>query len=252
MAFVARKVRTRYVIGSGKKIKFVPKGTSGARHLKERSRDFYGFWLNDGGQKQSVRFKNCREKAAAQVALNDHLKRLNLHKAGLAPHPKDQAVWEQTPIEIHLQAYLTQLRVNERSERYVSEVERQATAVFKGVGAKVMADLTADKVTTWLGGLKHGADASRAPSARTRDTYRQAVCFFTAWLADPRREQAHRIRARSFSLGGKDYGRNRPLASVSQRQRSPEAPGRGAGKAVGQLHARYERSKEDRRRRRER
>jgi hypothetical protein len=113
MAFVARKVRTRYVIGSGKKIKFVAKGTPGARQIQEKSRDYYGFWINGAGKKESVRFRNCREKAAAQVELNDHLKRLNLHKAGLAPHPKDQAVWEQTPIEIHLQAYLTQLRVNE-------------------------------------------------------------------------------------------------------------------------------------------
>jgi integrase len=189
MAYVAKKVRTRYVIGEGKKAKVVPKGTPGAKKKRVKSDDYYGFWLTDGGRKESVRFNNCRDKAAAQGLLHKHLKELALHWADLGPHPKEARAASGTPIEEHFQAYLKHLRDLGRADRYVAEVERQAREVFAGVGAGVLADLTPEKVHAFLSVLRKKPTANNPDpgpaSARTKDTYRQAVCYFTAWLAKP-------------------------------------------------------------------
>ena len=191
MSYVAKKVRTRYVVGQGKSKRYVAKGTPGARRVKVTSRDYHGFWIGDGGKKECVRFKNCPEKQAADVRLREHLRKLALHEAGLGPHPKKVFAWEESSIDGHLQAYLQHLRTapldgEPRSARYIAEVERQVRAVCEGVGATVMRELTADKVSKYLSQLAPRGDPPRSPSARTRETYRQAVCYFTAWLAKDR------------------------------------------------------------------
>jgi integrase len=189
MAYVAKKVRTRYVLEVGKKKKFVPKGTPGAKRKLFKSDDYYGFWATDGGRKESVRFRNCRDKAAAQGLLHKHLRELALHRADLGPHPREAKAAAGTPIEEHFQAYLRHLRELGRADRYVAEVERQAREVFTGVGAGVLADLTPEKVHPYLSVLSKKPTANNPDpgpaSARTKDTYRQAVCYFTAWLAKP-------------------------------------------------------------------
>jgi integrase len=64
-------------------------------------------------------------------------------------------------------------------------VEGQARAVIDGAGAKVMAELTAERVGAFLAALPPRGDPPKQPSARTRETYRQAGRYFTAWLAKP-------------------------------------------------------------------
>jgi hypothetical protein len=255
MAYVARKVRTRYVIGSGRGEKLVPKGTPGARKKRIKSGDYYGFWVNDAGRKESVRFRNCRDKAAAQGLLHAHLKGLALYQAGLAPHPREAKSAGETPVEEHLQAYLQHLRDRGRADRYVSEVGRQAREVVKAVGAEVLADLTPARISGLLSGLrkkptKRDPDPGPA-SARTRETYRQAVCYFTAWLAKPAVKRLSRdplagltpfkgpaVRSRR-ALDEKDLqrlldaARQRPLANALHVRKGGH---RGEAAKVGEAH----------------
>src|SRR5262249_35183968 len=152
--------------------RYVPKGTPGAVAVTEKSRDYYGFWF-EGGKKRSIRFANCNDRDAARSRLTKHLKALGRRAEGLEADVCEGRDGKEVPLEERLEAYTDELRKRGRSERYIAEVERQARFVFAGVGAKVLGDLKAEKVHEFVFGLPR--------STRTRETYQQAVCYFTAW-----------------------------------------------------------------------
>jgi integrase len=207
MGYVARKVRTRWVVDTAQGPRRAEKGTPGARAVKEKSREWYGFWYEEGGggappQKRSIRFKNCREKAAAKVLLSEHLKRLVRRKAGLEVERPAAAAG---PVEGHLQSYLADLRKRGKAARYASEVERQARRVLDGVGARSLADLDAGAVQRFIDGMSGVRPGSREPfelSARARETYRQAVAGFTRWLSNPKKHKKGQLPLPADPLAG--------------------------------------------------
>jgi hypothetical protein len=158
--------------------------------VKEKSKDYYGFWYDAAGKKHSLHFLNCRDKDVAQGLLNDHLKQLGRVEAGLEVHPNVDKAARGIALEDHLQDYLRDLCNKGRAERYVSEQERLTRVVLEGVGATVLADLKPEKVYQFVAALtnrvpRKGEAKAPPASARTKETHRQAICAMTAWLASP-------------------------------------------------------------------
>jgi hypothetical protein len=173
MSYVAQKVRTRYVVGRGKNLRYVSPGTSGARQVNEKSEDYYGFWKDEHGKKKCIRFRNCRDREAAQMLLTDHLRKLSRAEAGIGPHPDQERNASQVELEGHLRAYLKSLRDKGRAEQYVKNVERQCRFVFQGLGARVLGDLKRERLREFLESLQtraRGAAGACVPNAPRRRT----------------------------------------------------------------------------------
>src|SRR5262249_34450132 len=153
----------------------------------------YGFWYDASGHKKCIRFPNCRDKEAARQLLHEHLKQLSYWAAGMDVHPDQKSGEGQVELEVHLQAYLKSLRDRDRGDHHVKSVGRKCRFIFAELGARVLGDLKRERLQTLLEGLQIKTRGRSGPcSARTKESYRVAICAFTAWLSSP---NVKRIRA---------------------------------------------------------
>jgi hypothetical protein len=184
MASVGKKKITRWVLGD----RVVPRGTPGAVKRIDESKDFWGFWREDGKQK-AVRFPNCRSKQAAWSLLNDHLRRLAKEKAGLIVTPPTSPALDTRPLTEHLENFLTYLKAEGRDDWYLSELRRIIMRAIEEIPLKTLADLTLSAIHHWALHLENKIQSrSRQPvlaSARTRQMHQQYLGLWTHWLASP-------------------------------------------------------------------
>lgn len=203
MATVKKVNITRYLDSDGRR---VPKGTPGAKKIKEKTPIYYGRYKKGG---RWVRVPLYTDKQASEIRLAEIIRAEERGEAGLVNPMKEQT---EGDIERHVTAYMDHLRAEGTNPKHLSERERLLRTVLTVCGIKTLADLTAEKVTTFVLTLqKKPTKNNKNPgpaSARTKDTYRGAVHAFAQWCVDTRPQ---RLRENPVSHSAKPKGREEHL-----------------------------------------
>ena len=121
MASLVKIWITRYVDKEGRR---VPKGTPGAKKVKERSTVWYGQYKEAGKWKREPLFT---DKPASNVRLAELVKAEERGEAGLV-NPHKEAM--QRDIDGHVEDYLTHLRTEGANPKHLSERERLVRTVL--------------------------------------------------------------------------------------------------------------------------
>jgi integrase len=236
MASLKKISIVRYVDSEGRR---VSKSTPGATKAKEKSTVWYGQYKVNGKWKCVPLFT---DKQASRVRLAELVKAEERGEVGLI-NPFKEAM--QREIDGHVEDYLTHLRTQGTNAKHLSERERLLRAVLTGCGFATLADISADKITSFIANLqKKPMPNNKNPgpaSARTKDTYRGAIHAFAKWCVDtrpqrlkenpvsatakPRGEAVHDRRAESIENLMKllQVAANRPLLEALTVRKGPRA-----------------------------
>jgi integrase len=170
----------RYVDDRGHR---VPKGTPGARRLKEKSAKWYGQYNDADGRRRRVPL--CTDKAAARQMLAELERSVVRGKVGLVdPYEKHRAA----PIDEHVASYRAHLQNNESvSPKHLKETIRRLRYVLDGCGILKLSDLRLDGLEQVLNRLAQGGargNLKEGASARTRNLYLASARAFIRWCLD--------------------------------------------------------------------
>jgi hypothetical protein len=162
----------------------VPKGTPGAKKVRERSTVWYAQYKV--GRKWK-RVPLYTDKQASTVGLAELVRAQERGEVGLVNPHKDHL---ERDIGEHVDDYMQHLRTEGGNPKHLSERERLVRTVIRECGFKTLADLSADEITTFLADLqKKPTPNNKHPgpaSARTKDTYRGAIHAFAQWCVETR------------------------------------------------------------------
>jgi integrase len=126
---------------------------------------------------------DCRDLMAARAVLGELERRAELVRAGIVTPAQDAvADHKRTTITTHVAAYLESLRAKGTTPKHVATVGRLLRGVIAGGGFKTLADIGREPVERWL---VNSPVAQR--SARTRNTYVNALKWFSNWCVDSER-----------------------------------------------------------------
>lgn len=236
MASLVKIWITRYVDKEGRR---VPKGTPGAKKVKERSTVWYAQYKQAGKWKREPLFT---DKSASNVRLAELVKAEERGEVGMV-NPHKEAM--QREIDGHVEDYLTHLRTQGANPKHLSERERLLRAVLAGCDVRTLAVLSADKITGFIATLQKKPTPNNPKpgpaSARTKDTYRGAVHAFAQWCvetrpqrlkenpvsatAKPKGEAVHDRRAESIENLKKllEVAAARPLIEATTVRKGPRA-----------------------------
>lgn len=156
---------TRYEDAEGRA---VPKGTPGAKKVKEKSKKWYAEWRENGKKKKKPL---VTDKQKAKKMVGDLIDAMEKGEAGMVCKYKQHLT---RPIGEHVADYLQSLETEDVSAMHYANRRRQLDAVIEGCRVETLADLTCEKVDRFVAGLE--------TSARTKDTYRGAALTFCNWL----------------------------------------------------------------------
>src|SRR4051812_8884017 len=133
----------------------VPRGTPGARKVKEKSSKWYGQFVDAEGVRRRVPL--CTDKVAARQMLAALERGAELGRAGVTDK---FAAHRNRPIAEHVSDYETHLRNRGISAKHLSETIRRLRAVLGGCGVQRLNDLSSESVERFLAELaKRGASA---------------------------------------------------------------------------------------------
>jgi integrase len=158
----------RYVDASGKQ---VPKGTPGAKQIREQSSTYY---VKFKGKRWPLETTDLQQAWANFRALQ---KRLRDEELGIHTPAQDQAA---LPLARHLADFLDHLKAKGTGDFQVYTYRHHVTVLADLAGWKRVTDITRDKALHALNRLM--TEMGRAQL--TRNQYLSRVKGFTAWLAD--------------------------------------------------------------------
>jgi len=125
----------------------------------------------------------CKDATAARAVLADLERRAELVKAGVITPSQDAvANHSRSTIEGHVEAYLSSLQAKGVTPKHLKAVVRLLRGVLGGCRFQRLGDIRREAVERWLTGP---ANATR--SARTRNTYLNALKWFANWCVDTER-----------------------------------------------------------------
>src|SRR5262245_24816161 len=148
---VFKKIITRYLDNNGRQVR---KGTPGATQVREFSRKYYG---RDPATGKPVPL--AANKVAAELLLAQMVRKAELKEANVFDPYEGHT---KRPLAEHLDDFRKDLAARDNSPRYVALVVSRLRALLDGCGFLFLADLSANRVMTWLADLRRKADA-RAP-----------------------------------------------------------------------------------------
>jgi len=126
---------------------------------------------------------DCRDEMAARAVLGELERRAELVRAGIVTPAQDAvADHKRTTITSHVEGYLASLQAKGTTPKHITTVGRLLRAVIAGCRFKTLADIRREPVERWL---MSGVIAGR--SARTRNTYVNALKWFCNWCVDSER-----------------------------------------------------------------
>jgi len=164
MASLKKITIPRYLDRNGKQ---VPKGTKGARKVKEESSKYYGIW-KEGGKNKKVALST--DKDVSRAMLTDLLRARARGEAGLTDPYKDNL---DRPVTEHVNDYLAVLESTTRSVDYHREARRILTTFVDTAKVKTLRDITADTVSTYLARMKTGPT--------TKNYHRRLIVMLMNW-----------------------------------------------------------------------
>jgi integrase len=170
----------RYVDDQGHR---VPKGTPGARRMKEKSAKWYGQFNDADGKRRRVPL--CTDKAAARQMLAELERNVVRGRVGLVdPYEKHRTA----PIADHVDSYRAHLENNEGvSPKHLKETIRRLRYILDGCGVLKLSDLRLDGLEQVLNKLAQGGARGKlkaGASARTRNLYLASSRAFIRWCVD--------------------------------------------------------------------
>jgi integrase len=120
---------------------------------------------------------------AARAVLADLERRAELVRSGIVTPAQDAIVdHRRTTISAHVESYVASLVARGTTPKHVATVNRLLSAVIAGCGFKTLADIRREPVERWL---TTGPVSERA--ARTKNTYVNALKWFSNWCVDTER-----------------------------------------------------------------
>jgi hypothetical protein len=162
MPSVFKKSIVRYLDAEGRQ---VPKGTPGARRVKEKSAKWYG---RVPGATKPVPL--CENKSAAQMMLNELAKKAELAKAGISD-PYEQH--RRRPLLEHLADFEAYLVAKGNTLKQAKQVASRARRVLTDCRFVFMDDLSASRTLEYLAGLRENGRAV-PPLDPTKGTWTKA------------------------------------------------------------------------------
>ncbi len=125
----------------------------------------------------------CRDESAARAVLVELERRAELVRSGVLTSAQDAvADHKRTTITSHVESYLAHLEAKGTTPKHVATVGRLLRAVITGCRFRTLADIRREPVERWL---MTGPIVQR--SARTRNTYVNALKWFSNWCVDSER-----------------------------------------------------------------
>jgi integrase len=155
MASVFRKHIVRYLDAAGRQ---VPKGTLGARKVKEKSGKWYG---RLPGEPRPVAL--CRNRKAAELMLAEKIRKAELAAVGVTdPFEAHNA----RPLAEHVEDYRRHLLAKGDCSEHVSKTDARIRAVLDGTRAVFVGDLSASAVAEFLGDLRRDPPRPELPRGK--------------------------------------------------------------------------------------
>jgi integrase len=164
----------RYLDGGGRQ---VPKGSAGARKVKERSAKWYGQYTDQDGRRRRVPL--CTDKAAARQMLAKIEREVQLGNIGITnPFAKHRAA----PIKDHVADYERHLRNKNVSEEYREQTLSRLTYVLEYGKVRVLGDINPEDVARFLVTVEQ-----RGTGTRMQNSYLDSAKAFLRWCVLNRR-----------------------------------------------------------------
>lgn len=197
MATLYRPTITRFVDKNGNR---VPKGTPGAKRIREKSQTWRARYKDASGKVRTVSLLDDKDLSEAKLAAI--LQRVREEKAGIRKFDPFEE-HRETPLFCpkcsgegcvndkgrsiacatnHLDAFQDHLSAKGGTERHVVQTLRRIRHAFTSCGFKSLLDLDGGKVSTWLRDCRKTGMGSG-----TSNHYLTAVKSFGNWLLKARR-----------------------------------------------------------------
>jgi integrase len=162
MAFLVRPWTYRY-IKDGKR---VPKGTPGAKRVKERARKWYGVGI--AGLPPRKRVPLASDKTVAQKMLADRVRKGERAVAGLST-PLDEH--EQRPLLEHLEDFGRDLAAKGDTAEYVQKTTNRCRAILNGIEAVTLGELQPSAVQEWVWWRLRDRDPKRVEIEKGKEEF---------------------------------------------------------------------------------
>lgn len=198
------KIAYTYWMLDGKR---VPTGTPGAVKAQEESRKWYGVW-REGKKLRKVPLSTDRD--VAQAMLGDLLRNRELGKANMVDPRKHHL---ERPVNEHVAEYLAHIRMEGRSDKYMSEKARILKVILSSCEIETLSDLTADEIDAYL--------ADMEVAAATKRVHLTAINAFAEWCE--KKDRIERNPLYRVTLPGGDEVRPRRALAEEEVRRLLEA-----------------------------
>ena len=147
------------------------------KRIKAKSKKWWGRYRDSSGVERRVPLAS--DKTAAQTMLNELVTREERKAAGLIDQFDEHA---KRPLAEHVKDYRRHLESKENATSHIKLTTSYIQKVIAGCGFKVIRDLSASRVATWLSDLR-----TDGRSVRTSNAYLTAIKGFSRWLVRDRR-----------------------------------------------------------------
>ena len=184
MAGTYRPTIIRYLNAQGRQ---VPKGTPGARRVREKSKTFWGRVPDANGKSRGVAL--CDDGKAAEAILAEMKQRAKRIARGDIDPFEDH---RERPLAEHVEDFRTFLESKGSTAAHVVLTHQRLSAVVDGCKFKKLSDLNAGRVAGWLADRRKpktdkGGEVIAGLSVASSNHYLVAVKSFGHWLVKDRR-----------------------------------------------------------------
>ncbi len=187
MAHLIRPWQVRYEDAKGRR---VPKGTPGAKRIRQRARKWYGAGIPgndaDGKPYGKRRVPLASDKNVARQLLADRVLKAERGEAHLEDKATEAA---RMPLKEHLDGFEAFLRSSPKgiTDKQVKQNLQRIRAVLDGCCFTHPGDIDADRVAEYLAGRRGLPRKEGGISTRTSNFYMKAVRQFCRWMCHPKR-----------------------------------------------------------------
>ncbi len=166
MPRIFKKTIVRYLDAEGQR---VPAGTPNARKVKQKSGKWYG---RVPGAARPVPL--CRNKSAAEMMLNELVKKAELGKAGIVDHFEQH---RKRPLSEHLNDFLSELQARGDDPRHVAIVGSRLRTLLGGCHFVFMDEVSASKVMDYLASMRRDRPSAQLPDGKEWFTPRETAAL---------------------------------------------------------------------------
>ena len=184
MAGIYRPTIIRYLNSQGQR---VPKGTPGAKRVREKSKTYWGRIPNANGKPRPVAL--CDDAEGAEAMLAEMKQRAKRAARGDVDPFEDH---RKRPLSEHPEDFEAFLESKGNTASHVSLTVNRVSAAIEGCGFKRLADLNAGKVANWLSDRRkpkknHDGDVVLGLGIVSSNHHLVALKSFGNWLVRDRR-----------------------------------------------------------------